>query len=56
MDKDGVISKEEMLKVVESIYSLSGGILKLAEDERTPEKRVEKVIDVHYLAITLTND
>ena len=43
VDKDGVISRDEMLKVVESIYTLSGGILKLAEDEKTPDRRVDKV-------------
>ncbi len=43
LDKDGVISRAEMLQVVEAIYQLSGGIVKLPDDEATPEDRVNKV-------------
>ncbi len=45
LDKDGYITREEMLKVVDSIYRLSGGIVKLPVDEDSPEKRVNKVFE-----------
>ena len=43
IDDDGKITYDEMLIIVKSIYSMSGTIVKLPEDENTPEKRVDKI-------------
>jgi len=43
LDSDGYITKEEMINIVEAIYSMVGNLLDLPKDEDTPQKRVEKI-------------
>jgi Ca2+-binding EF-hand superfamily protein len=43
IDKDGTITYEEMLQIVQSIYKMTGEMVKLPSDEDTPEKRVDKI-------------
>ena len=43
LDNDGFITKEEMVDIVDAIYSMVGNLLELPKDEDTPEKRVDKI-------------
>jgi len=38
IDGDGTISYDEMLQTVQSIYKMTGALVKLPLDEDTPEK------------------
>ncbi|KAF9099302.1 Neuronal calcium sensor 1 [Mortierella sp. AD031] len=43
IDNDNAITYDEMLSIVDAIYKMVGTMVKLPEDEDTPEKRVSKI-------------
>ncbi|XP_044588712.1 frequenin-1-like [Cotesia glomerata] len=44
VDNDGYITRDEMYNIVDAIYQMVGQQLH-AEDENTPQKRVDKIFD-----------
>lgn len=43
LNHDGYITFDEMLTIVTSIYKMMGSMVKLSDDEATPELRVKKI-------------
>jgi len=43
VDSDGYITRQEMIDIVDAIYSMVGNMIELPKDEDTPEKRVDKI-------------
>jgi Ca2+-binding EF-hand superfamily protein len=43
VNRDGFVSRAEMLRIVDAMYQMMGDSVPLKEDEATPEKRVDKL-------------
>ncbi|XP_022106014.1 neuronal calcium sensor 1-like [Acanthaster planci] len=43
LDHDGFITRDEMLNIVDAIYQMVGNMVRLPEEENTPQKRVDRI-------------
>ncbi|XP_062515076.1 neuronal calcium sensor 1-like [Corticium candelabrum] len=43
LDKDGKITRQELLSIMEAIYTMVGHAVRLPYDEKTPEQRVDQI-------------
>lgn len=55
IDKDGTITYDEMLMIVQSIYKMTGQMVKLPVDEDTPEK-VRSLVPYHGALNSILSD
>jgi Ca2+-binding EF-hand superfamily protein len=46
IDNDQTITYDEMLSIVDAIYKMVGTMVKLPDDENTPQKRVSKIFSL----------
>ena len=52
IDGDGFITYDEMLQIVQSIYKMTGQMVKLPVDEDTPEKARRSNVSFYTLIAT----
>ena len=45
-DQDGYISRQDMERVVDSIYKMVGHMVTFPEGEETPQQRVGKIFEI----------